>query len=159
MELYLLRHADAGDPGAWNGPDAERPLSGKGHKQAERLGAFLADIGFRADAFITSPKVRAVQTAKLVAAHVDGTTAVDPRLGGEVTLATLRGILSDARDPDRVVVVGHDPDLSDLSEALCGGQVPMKKGALARIDVDGALTPGAGTLRWLVPPDLLKLDR
>jgi phosphohistidine phosphatase len=160
MELYLLRHADAGDPGAWNGSDADRPLSGKGHKQAERLGRFLAEIGFRADAVITSPKVRAAQTAELVAEQIGGATTVDPRLGGEVTLSTLRGILSDAHDPGRVVVVGHDPDFSDLLATLCAAErIPMKKGALARIDVDGPLVHGAGTLRWLVPPELLKLDR
>ena len=68
IELYLLRHADAGDPMAWQGPDAARPLSGKGERQADRLGRFLAGIGFTPDAIITSPKVRAAQTAEGVAA-------------------------------------------------------------------------------------------
>ena len=56
MELYLLRHAHAGDPGGWDGPDERRPLSDKGEKQADRLGRFLAGIGFQSDAIITSPK-------------------------------------------------------------------------------------------------------
>jgi phosphohistidine phosphatase SixA len=58
------------------------------------------------------------------------------------------------------VLVGHDPDLSELV-AVRGGTagVPMRKGAFARIEVDRPLQPGAGTLRWLVPPDLLKPER
>ena len=65
--LHLLRHADAGDPEAWRGDDAARPLSPKGEAQAERLGAFLAGAGFRTDAVISSPKVRARRTAEIVA--------------------------------------------------------------------------------------------
>lgn len=160
MELYLLRHADAGDPGAWNGLDADRPLSGKGQRQAERLGRFLAEIGFKPDALITSPKLRAAQTAELVAAATDAKTRRDDRLGGEVTVGTLAAVLRDAGDPTRVVVVGHDPDLSELVATLCGAdRVPLKKGALARIDIDGSPAPERGTLRWLVPPDLLKPER
>ena len=65
MLLHLLRHADAGDPEAWTGPDAVRPLSDKGRKQSKRLGDHLASIGFTADAIITSPKIRAEQTAEI----------------------------------------------------------------------------------------------
>lgn len=160
MELYLLRHAHAGDPGAWDGPDDRRPLSDKGEKQADRLGRFLAGIGFEADAIISSPKVRAAQTAGLVAGHLGTTVREDARLGGELGLGTLEAILRDEGDPERAVVVGHDPDFSELVAVLCGAaRVPMRKGALARIDLERPLEPGGGTLRWLVPPDLLRPDR
>jgi phosphohistidine phosphatase len=160
MELYLLRHAHAGDPGAWDGPDERRPLSDKGEKQSERLGRFLAGIGFRVDAVITSPKVRAAQTARIVAGALSLPVGEDDRLGGEVGLETLESTLRDAGDPARAMIVGHDPDFTDLVTILCGAaSVPMKKGALARIDVDRPLQPGTGTLRWLVPPDLLRPDR
>jgi phosphohistidine phosphatase len=160
MELYLLRHAHAGDPAAWDGPDESRPLSDKGEKQSERLGRFLAGIGFRVDAVITSPKIRAAQTATIVAEQLGVAVGEDDRLGGEMGLGTLESVLRDAGDPARVMVVGHDPDFSDLVTILCGGaRVPMKKGALARIDVSRQLEPGEGTLRWLVPPDLLKPER
>ena len=160
MELYLLRHAHAGDPGEWDGPDERRPLSDKGDKQADRLGRFLAGIGFQSDAIITSPKLRASQTAKLVAERLGLPVGEDDRLGGEVGIGTLEAILRDAGDPGRPVIVGHDPDFTDLVAILCGAaRVPMRKGALARIDVDRPLQPGGGTLRWLVPPDLLKPDR
>jgi phosphohistidine phosphatase len=160
MELYLLRHAHAGDPEAWDGPDERRPLSDKGEKQADRLGRFLAGIGFQADAIISSPKVRATQTAKVVAERLGLPVGEDPRLAGEVSVGTLEAILRDAGDPQRPVIVGHDPDFTELVAILCGAaRVPMRKGALARIDAPRPLEPGGGTLRWLVPPDLLRPDR
>jgi len=157
IELYLLRHGHAGNPGAWEGPDERRPLSDKGEKQADRLGRFLAGIGFQADAIITSPKIRAAQTAKIVAERLGLPVREDDRLAGELSVGTLEAVLRDAGDPLRPVVVGHDPDFTELVAILCGAaRVPMKKGALARIDVAGPLEPGGGTLRWLVPPDLLR---
>jgi phosphohistidine phosphatase len=159
-QLHLLRHADAGDPLAWNGPDEQRPLSDKGQKQADRLGRFLAGIDFRPDAIITSPKVRAAQTAEVVGQHLGVGVLVDARLGAALGLAELERVLRSAGDPDRPVIVGHDPDFSDLVAILCDtSRIPMRKGALARIEVGRPLEAGAGTLRWLVPPDMLKHDR
>jgi phosphohistidine phosphatase len=159
-ELYLLRHAHAGDPVAWEGPDAERPLSEKGEKQADRLGRFLAGIGFKPSVILTSPKVRAARTAEIVAGHLGLTIELDQRLAGALGLGELEALLRDAGDPQRPVIVGHDPDFSELVSILCEtANVPMRKGALARIDGDRPLQPGGGTLRWLVPPDLLKPER
>lgn len=160
MELYLLRHAHAGDPAAWDGPDEYRPLSDKGEKQADRLGRFLAGIGFQADAIVTSPKVRAAQTARIVAERLGLPVGEDERLAGEVSIGTLEAILRDAGRPVRPVIVGHDPDFTELVAILCGAaRIPMRKGSLARIDVARRLEPGGGTLRWLVPPDLLTPER
>jgi phosphohistidine phosphatase len=159
-ELHLLRHADAGDPMAWHDDDAKRPLSDKGEKQADRLGKFLAGMGFKPDAVITSPKVRAARTAEIVAGHLGVPVAVDDRLAGGLDADSLGEVLRDAGDPARPVVVGHDPDFSDLLAELCGATaLPMRKGALARVDIQTPLRPGSGTLRWLVPPDLLKPAR
>ena len=156
VQLYLLRHAHAGDPEGWTGPDAARPLSAKGEQQAERLGRFLAGVGFKPDAIITSPKVRAARTAEIVAAALGVDVREDERLARSVDLVTVEAILFDAGEPEKPVLVGHDPDFSDIVTALCAtSHVPMRKGALARIDADRPLAPGAGTLRWIVPPDLL----
>jgi phosphohistidine phosphatase len=158
-ELYLLRHAHAGDPLAWQGPDEERPLSDKGERQAERLGRFLADVKFRPDIFITSPNVRAARTAEIVAGKLGVDVTVDDRLAGAFGLAALERLLTDAGNPGRPVIVGHDPDFSDLLALLSGtSHAPMRKGALALVEVDRPLAAGAGTLRWLVPPDLLKTE-
>jgi phosphohistidine phosphatase len=160
MLLHLVRHADAGDPEAWNGADAARPLSEKGRTQAERLGVFLADHDVRPDALITSPKLRASQTAEIIAGHLDIAVATDDRLAGPMDLAKLDAVLTKAGDPERPMLFGHDPDFSDLIAELCGtGNAPMRKGALARIEVDRPLEAGGGTLRWLIPPDALKSKR
>ena len=156
MLLHLLRHADAGDPEAWTGPDAKRPLSDKGRKQSKRLGEHLSSIGFKADLFITSPKLRAAQTAEIVADPLKTKVAIDDRLGGALDPETVDAILADAGDPGRVVIVGHDPDFSDLLSTLAGGRLDMKKGAFASVEIDRPLRAGGGTLRWLLPPDALK---
>ena len=160
IELHLLRHTHAGDPLAWDGPDEDRPLSDKGEKQADRLGRFLAGIGFAPDAIITSPKVRAAQTAEIVARHLGVPVVVDARLAGGLGLGAIETILRDAGDPVRPVLVGHDPDLSDLVEVLCSSPaVTMKKGAIIRMDVSRPIAAGGGSLAWLVTPDLLKPAR
>jgi phosphohistidine phosphatase len=157
MLLDLLRHADAGDPEAWDRPDSERPLSDKGRKQAKRLGDHLASIGFRAASIITSPKVRAAETAELVAEQIHGNVTTDDRLAGSLDIDVLEAILGDAGDPDEAMLVGHDPDFSELLSVLCAcAGVTMRKGALARVEIDRPLRAGAGTLRWLLAPDALK---
>ena len=156
VDLYLLRHAHAGNPERWSGPDEDRPLSARGRRQAERLGAFLADRGLRPDAILTSPKARALETANLVAHALGGEPRVDDRLAGPLDLADLDAVLADAGDPARPLVVGHDPDFSELAAALCDtAGLHLAKGALARIEAPRPLRPGEGLLRWLVPPDLL----
>jgi phosphohistidine phosphatase len=160
MLLHLLRHADAGDPEAWEGPDADRPLSDKGRNQSKRLGDFLGGIKFAGEPFITSPKIRAAQTAELAARPLKAKIREDERLAGELTLETIEEVLSDAGDPERPVLVGHDPDFSELVAVLCGAAgVSMRKGTLARIEIERPLQAGAGTLRWLIPPDALKPGR
>jgi phosphohistidine phosphatase len=160
MLLHLLRHAHAGDWTTWGGVDAARPLTDKGRAQSERLGRFLAGLGFAPDLLITSPKVRSVETAEIVARALDASLAVDDRLGDVLDLSTVDAILTDHGDPERPILVGHDPDLSELVAVLCGAAgVPVRKGTFVRIEVDRPLQPGLGTLRWLVPPDLLKPER
>ena len=157
VQLHLLRHAHAGDPEGWTGPDEARPLSAKGEKQSERLGRFLASVGFKPDVIITSPKVRAARTAEIVAEALDIEVRVDERLGRELDLVAIEAILFDAGEPVRPVLVGHDPDFSELAALLTGApRLPMRKAALARIDVERPLASGTGVLRWLVPPDLLQ---
>lgn len=156
-ELYLLRHAHAGDPEGWTGDDAARPLSAKGEGQSERLGSFLAGVNFRPDAIVSSPKIRARQTAEIVAGHLGVEVRLDDRLAGGFDATTVDAILADLGQPVRPVLVGHDPDFSELLGWLArAGGLTMKKGALARVDVAGPVASGQGTLRWLVPPDLLE---
>ena len=141
---------------AWSDDDALRPLSDKGRRQAERLGRHLAAIGFTTDAMLTSPKLRASQTAETVAEAIGVPVYTAERLAGGFDLEDVVGILADAGGPERPVLVGHDPDFSDVAAELAGAPgLTLKKGALVRIDVDGDLEPGAGRLRWILPPDAL----
>lgn len=156
VQLHLLRHAHAGDPAGWSGPDAARPLSAKGEQQAERMARFLAGIGFKPDAIITSPKLRAARTAEIVAEALEVAVREDERLAREFDLVTIEAILFDAGEPTKPVLVGHDPDFSDVAASLIGApNLTLRKGAFARIDADRPLVAGSGTLRWLVSPDLL----
>ena len=155
--LHLLRHADAGDPARWPGPDSERPLSPLGIEQIERLVAHLVAVGFESDAVLSSPKRRAIETAGPVAAAFGLEVVVDQRLGGALTLADVDAILQGAGDPRSPVLVGHDPDFRDLLTTLVGAiDLSMKKGALARIEARRPFEAGAARLRWLLPPDALR---
>ena len=156
VELCVLRHAHAGDSTTWEEADELRPLSEKGRRQAERLGRLLAAAGFVPDAVLTSPLARARQTAEIVADLLGVGVRLEPRLGEMVDLPVLEEILDDAGSPRRPLIVGHDPDFSELVSELVGAPIPMRKGTLVRIDVERPLEPGAGELRWLVPPDLVR---
>jgi len=153
LQLYLLRHADAGDPMAWPGDDADRPLSAKGKRQARRLGSMLAGIGWRPDIILTSPKLRASQTAGIVGEAVDVKPDDESRLVAALEVGDLEGILAAHPDARRVLLVGHDPDFSAIASTLTGAAIELRKGAIARIDLpDAGATPGEGALRWLIPP-------
>jgi phosphohistidine phosphatase len=158
VRVHLLRHAHAGDAFEWIGDDDLRPLTKKGRGQAERLGTFLEAHGVRPDVIVTSPLVRARQTAELVAEALGMTVKVDPRLGSGFGQRDLWAIL-DESGAREVLLVGHDPDFSSLLTYLIDAAgLRMKKGALATIDLQTKLGDGEGELRWLVPPDLLADD-
>ena len=159
IALHLLRHAHAGDPAKWDGDDASRPLSEKGRRQAKDLGGLLAVIDEPPDLFITSPKVRAVQTAEIVAKAMRNRVkvVVDERLAGVLDPVTVNAILDAAGNAFRPCIVGHDPDFSELLGEFIGtAPIPMRKASLARIDFVGDdVTLGQGTLRYLLPPELV----
>lgn len=153
LQLYLLRHADAGDPMAWSGDDAERPLSAKGKRQARRLGGLLADIGWKPNVILTSPKVRAAQTARIVARAVGLETTDEKRLANSFDVADVGRMLGAHPEAKRVVLVGHDPDFSAVASILTGAAIELRKGAIVRIDLqDQSPAAGQGALRWLIPP-------
>jgi phosphohistidine phosphatase len=157
IALYLLRHAHAGDPAKWRGDDAERPLSERGRGQAERVGRLLRGAEEAPDLFITSPKVRAAETAEIVARALKVRVVVDQRLAGFLDGDVLTEILLDAGPAERPCIVGHDPDFSSVLGEMTGvAYVTMRKGALARVDFEGTrILPGQGALRFLVPPEIL----
>jgi phosphohistidine phosphatase len=124
--IWLLRHGDAED----GSPDSERPLTEKGREQARAVGAALKALGVEVDACLTSPKVRAADTARLACEPLGVEPELEPKLaGGPFDAEALAAGLG-----DEVLLVGHDPDFSMAVHALTGAQVRMKKGGLAGVE-------------------------
>ena len=122
----MLRHAEAED----GSPDAERPLTQKGRGQADTAGRALAAMGVPVDACLTSPKVRARDTAELACKSLGIEPEEDDRLeGGPFDPREL----ADGRG-DNVLLVGHDPDFSLAVNRMTGAQVRMKKGGVVAFD-------------------------
>jgi phosphohistidine phosphatase len=122
--LWLLRHAEAAD----GFPDDERPLTERGTRQAEAAGRALQQLGTRIDVCLSSPKLRAVQTAQLACAPLGVEVVIERRLSGEpFDVDELVAGLGD------VLLVGHDPSFSLTLHDLTGAQARMRKGGLAAI--------------------------
>jgi phosphohistidine phosphatase len=123
--LWLLRHAEAAD----GLPDDDRPLTERGVRQAESVGRALARLGVEIDACLTSPKLRALQTAQMACEPLGITPIIDPALSGEPfdvhELISGRG--------DDVMLVGHDPSFSMTLHDLTGAQSRLRKGGLAGV--------------------------
>jgi phosphohistidine phosphatase len=118
----------------------------------------MAERGFAPDAIVASPKLRARQTAELFADALGIAFTLDDRLGESLDPDDV-GAIVERVGGTSVVLVGHDPDFSTLAGVLIGMEyLPMKKGAMARIDMSLPIQPDGGVLRWLLPPELL-VDR
>ena len=124
--IWLLRHGEAED----GSPDAERKLTEKGEQQSRVAGLALKRLGVALDACLSSPKVRAADTAKLACDELGVEVQLEPKLaGGPFDANELAAGLG-----DHVMLVGHDPDFSMAVHTLTGAQVRMKKGGLAGVD-------------------------
>ena len=157
--LYLVRHADAGDPSEWTGPDAERPLSGKGVKQAARLAATLLAAETRFDSIRHSPARRCAETATVLSAVLEVQAMADDRLANGPTLSDLDRMF-DRKGVKRLALVGHEPSLSRLVAELTGTSgIAVEKGALIRIDLPNGPGAGAGRLVTIAPPSLLRAPK
>jgi phosphohistidine phosphatase len=148
-QLWLLRHADAEPHGAR--ADSQRMLTARGERQARLAGAALgrAQVGF--EAVLVSPKVRAQQTGQLAVeawgeeAQGAGTVGA-PGPGDLQTYAPLAGgfdasqaldVLAGTGTDARVLLVGHEPDLSSVVAELTGARIDLKKGGLAVVRLEG----------------------
>lgn len=125
--IWLLRHGDA-EAGEGK-PDAARELTDKGKRQSRDAGAALKALGVDLDVCISSPKVRARDTARLASEPLGVEVEEDDRLAGgdfdPLEIAVGRG---------DVILVGHEPDFSRAVAAVTGSRVKMKKGGVAAID-------------------------
>jgi len=124
--IWLLRHGEAED----GAPDPERRLTAKGEQQARAAGAALQRLGEHLDGCVTSPKVRARDTARLACESLDVEVSEDRRLeGGPFDVGEVASGYGNV-----VLLVGHDPDFSIAVHDATGAQVRMPKGALVGVD-------------------------
>jgi phosphohistidine phosphatase len=161
MQLYFVRHGDAGDKHKWKGADTERPLSKRGLETCRQSAEHFAGMTPTAPRVVlTSPLVRAAQTATIAARAwgVPEVVTVDERLDHDFSITRLRGILADYRDHDTIVLVGHEPSMSRVISALVGGgNIELKKGGVASVLVTARTKP-KGKLRFLVTPAVLACE-
>ena len=143
MYLYLLRHAEAGEAPR----DQDRELTAHGREQADAVAAGIAWLDLGLSRIVSSPLPRAVQTAQPVA-HAVG---VPLDIAG--ALATGHGpseaLALPARHDDPVLLVGHEPQLSEIILTVTGGRVHMRKALLAAIEVSSP-EEMQGMLAWLL---------
>ena len=138
--IWLLRHGDAEDTAA---DDASRRLTAKGERQSRDAGLALAKLGVGIDSCLSSPKVRALETARIACEPLDVEAEVSEALrGGDFDPDELAAGRGD------VLLVGHEPDFSRAIQLATGARVELKKGGLAAID--------GGTLLALLRPAQLR---
>ena len=158
-QLFLIRHGIAEERGdAWP-DDAKRPLSEDGIERFQKSARGLARLDVWIDVVLTSPLVRARQTAEIVA------SAFDPRpsiitiesLAPGGSYASLVADLEKHGRKTRIALVGHEPGIGELGARLIGSRhsFEFKKGAVCRIDVDEIPPVGPGDLRWFLTPKVM----
>lgn len=136
QQLWLLRHGEAEPHEAK--PDADRVLTARGERQSGTAGAALSRLGLEFEACYTSPKVRALQTAKLACESLGVEPVVHEPLHSGFDAGGARELLSAHEADDRILIVGHDPDFTQIVGDLTGGRVDVKKGGVAGVRMDGA---------------------
>ena len=145
-QLWLLRHGEAVPHDSK--PDQERELTARGERQALAAGAALARLGLELDACYTSPKVRALDTAKLACRALGIEPVVEDAVAEGFDRGDAIALLRAHGDHARVLVVGHEPDFSQVVHDLTGGRVDFKKGGVAAVREER----GSGELLALLRP-------
>jgi phosphohistidine phosphatase len=160
LEVYLVRHAPAGERGPEWPDDARRPVSAEGRKSFQKVAKGLAAASVELDVIFTSPLVRCRQTAEILSSGLRGTPRVQPidSLAPGKGVPAVMAELGELVKRPRIALVGHEPDLGKLAAHLLGmKRAPeFRKGGVARIDLSGLPPSGSGLLVWFAPPRLLR---
>ena len=160
MKLYLLRHADAGEASAEGyTTDAARALTPKGIKRTRQLANALRQMEITFDVILSSPLIRAQQTAEIVARSLGSEKQLRlvSQLAPDAALTdTLTLIESAGPKTNSLLLVGHEPNLSRLISLLCTGGtnlgLTLKKGGLCRLELTEVKSGPCATLEWLLSP-------
>ena len=143
MNLFLLRHAEAGDAPS----DDVRELTQHGQSQARAVAAGLLALDLGLTTIISSPLPRAVPTADPTAKALGVALQIDDALGLGSDVQAALSLLPSGEG--RTLLVGHEPQLSEIARVVTGGRVHMRKATLALIEVE-SIDPPSGALAWLL---------
>jgi phosphohistidine phosphatase len=137
LQLWLLRHGEAVPHDAAS-DDVARALTERGRDQARAAGHALKALEVEVHLCFTSPKVRARETAEIACAELGVEPIGHEPLAGEFDGDDALELLSAAEGDQRVLIVGHEPDFSQVVYDLTGGRIDLKKGGIAGLRMDGS---------------------
>ncbi len=152
MNLFLLRHANADWPD-WKKSDDERPLTKRGKKESRQMARFLEKTEVSVDLVVTSPLPRAAQTAKIVARRLEIKLCKDEKLAPGFNASKLRALVRN-HGHRNLMIVGHEPDFSEVVRALTGGRIKLAKASIISVQLEQPTM--RGRLLWLVSPRQIK---
>ncbi len=160
LELYLIRHGIAAERGDEYPDDSKRPLTSHGISALKKEAKALAHMGVDFDHIISSPLVRTKQTAEVFSQTLPSNPSISfsDSLAPAGTPASVFQELAKHMRKERIAIVGHEPNMGELAARLIGARAPLefKKGAICRIDFEVFPPKGVGSLRWFMPPRMLR---
>ena len=162
MNLYIVRHAIAAERGNPDyADDSQRPLTDAGRKKMKKITRGLEKLGVKPDVILTSPYVRARDTAKILADRFDMLDKIyfSENLIPPGNFEALVFEIHEKYDLGNVALVGHEPMLSSLISWLITGdtaaRITLKKGGVAYLSSDSIYQDGRATLEWLLTPAIM----
>ncbi len=136
QQLWFLRHGEAESHDAR--PDADRRLTARGEQQSRSAGRALAALEITFQLVLTSPRIRALDTARLACQELGCDIVIDDALSSGFSVDEALELAAGAGDDKRVLFVGHDPDFTQIAFDLTGARVDFKKGGIAGVRMRGA---------------------
>lgn len=157
MELYFFRHGHAEDAQGPDFDDFARKLTDKGVERTVAAAQALLKLGVKPACIYTSPRLRARQTAEILATTLGMVAEARDEVNFGFNQHHIPALINEIPNDLSVMFVGHEPDLSITVSALVGGgEIEMKKGGIARVDLL-ARTPLRGVLLWVLTPRVLEV--
>jgi len=164
MDLYILRHGEAGTRVSIPLKDSERALTLAGRKEVVVVSKSLRELGLKFDKIVSSPLKRAHETAQILSEELENQNVeVWNELKPEGSRADLYKRISRFKQDSALLICGHEPYLSTMISELIGGsgmtRISLKKSGIAKVRVNTFVPKASGELRWLLTPRILKRIR
>lgn len=163
MKVYLVRHGIAQERlGGAVMNDSQRPLTDEGKAEMKEVAKALKRLNVKPDVVISSPLIRARQTADIIREGLDcqEELKITDTLAPGLNASSVYKFLKQFSHAEEMFLVGHEPDIGMLAVNMMGGgremQLPFKKGAVCRVDVWDFPPSSPGTLKWLMTPKMAK---